>query len=270
VETSEQLKHDHPAKWGENVISAALAHLGRRGSARDTLQGVLSASELSANTEMAGFVLISIGLSYSLEGEYDLALTSLQRALSHFEHIGDITGLAVLHHQIGMIHLQKGDINSAHREFNRTSNLGTRGGNRIALGLAGLGKARAFLHSNDLKLAMKLVNQSLEHFAATDEPALLADAYTVKGMINSEIGRYEYAWSYLETSLALSKRINHTLNLGEAYFELGKLGRKMGKKTESRGAYLKAIEQYRAIGAHPLALRAEEELGRFRLQRSVT
>jgi tetratricopeptide (TPR) repeat protein len=233
----------------ENILGTNYAEQGKLKQAATLFASALKRYERSRESSQVGTVLMNLGIVHNIIGEYDSALTYYKRAQSCYEDVGDLNRLAEIHHNIGMTYLSMERYNGAIREFNAGYLLSSRMQNVSLMGLSSLGKANAYFYQGDLPMALKLVSQAIEGFAGSSDRLSLADAYKIKGMIHREMGRFESADSYLETSLRINRELRNLLNEAETYFEMAALKLKQKKKKEAMSLLVKARSGFRKVGA---------------------
>ncbi len=233
----------------ENILGTNHAEQGKIKQAVEFFERALTLFERSEQAQLAGTVLMNLGIVCNIIGDYDTALTHYKRAQSCFEGIGDVSRLAEIHHNMGMSYLAKRRHNEAIREFNASYMLSSTMQNISLMGLANLGKANAYYYWDDFPMALKLVSQAVESFTQASDRLSLADAYKVKGMIHRKMKRFESAESYLQTSLRINLELNNLLNVSETQFEIGMLAINRKKKQEAIVAFRKAKTGFRKVGA---------------------
>jgi tetratricopeptide (TPR) repeat protein len=233
----------------ENILGTNYAEQGKIKKAVEYFKRALGLFERTRQTQMAGVALMNLGITYNIIGNYDSAVVHYKRAQSYFEEVGDLNRLAELHHNVGMTYLSKRMSGEAIREFNASYALSSSLQDTSLMGLASLGKARAYYDLHDLPVALKLVSQAIEFFTKSGGRLSLADAYKVKGMIHRDMKSFDAAESYLQTSLRINTEINNQLNVAESYFEIGILETNRRKTAEAIEAFQKARAVFNKVGA---------------------
>jgi tetratricopeptide (TPR) repeat protein len=244
----------------ENILGTNHAEQGKLARATGFFEHALTLFERTRQTQMAGAVLMNLGIICNIAGKYETALAHYKRAQSCFEEVGDLNRLAELHHNMGMSYLSKHLLNEAIREFNTSHSLSSSTQNGPLMGLAGLAKANVYYQLHDLPMALKLANQSIDLFTKSNDRLSLADAYKVKGMIHREMKSFDAAASFLETSLRINIELNNHLNIAESYFEIGLLDIKRKNPKEALQAFLKARDAFRKVGALEDVKRTEDQI----------
>jgi tetratricopeptide (TPR) repeat protein len=253
----------------ENSLGTIESELGKLAQAVASFERALASFEAAGNPGLTGTALMNLGMANNIAGSYDVALTHYNRAQSYFERVGDARRLSELHHNMGMTYLHKGEYKSASREFDRSLSLGAQEHNLNLLGLASLGKANVYYHLRDLPMALKLVNKALEPFSTVGDRLSVADSYKVKGMIHRDMKKYNFAESYLQTSLRMNLELRNHLNTGETYFEIGLLEQQRGNAPQATAAFEQAHKHFTKIGARGEAGRVESALHELRSKQNA-
>ncbi len=244
----------------ENILATNYAEQGNLKLARKCYTRALSIFEESDQKEMAGTVLMNLGILLNIAGKYDEALGHYTRALSLFEQLGDVCRLAELHHNIGMTYLQWGQESAAIKEFNCSHYLASRRNLLPVMGLALFGKANAHYRIGDYPLAANFLQHAIGAFERCDDRLGLADAYKLKGMCHRDMKKYALATSYFLTSLRMNRELKNRLNEAETWFEMGLLERQRRRKEETLKAFTEALAIFKEIGAAADVKRTEQEI----------
>jgi tetratricopeptide (TPR) repeat protein len=248
----------------QNLFGTNYAEQGMLKHAETNLQKALATFERSGQRLSASSLMVNLGILFTMTANYDKALLQFQRARSNFETAGDADRLGSLHHNIGMTLLAKSAHEAALKEFDKSFALGSESHNVGLMGLANLGKANVYYQLGDLRAALKLLNEALDLFVKSNDRLSIADGYKVKGMIHREMKKYDFAESYLKTSLRINTELNNRLNIAETYFELGLLDKRRGKRDTAIASLNKARSCFKRIGVYPGAARANDEIHSLR------
>ena len=122
---------------------------------------------------------------------------------------------------------------------------------------------------HDLPMALKLVNKALEPFSTVGDRLSVADSYKIKGMIHREMKKFNFAESYLQTSLRMNLELRNHLNAGETYFEIGLLEQQRGNAPQATAAFEQAHKHFTEIGARGEADRVEVALHELRSKKNA-
>ncbi len=253
----------------ENSLGTIQAELGKLTEAITSFERALASFEAAGNAELTGTALMNLGIVNNIAGSYDVALSHYNRARPYFEKAGDARRLAELHHNMGMTYLNKKEYKNASREFDRSLSLGAKERNLNLLGLASLGKANVYYRLHDLPMALKLVNKALEPFSTVGDRLSVADSYKIKGMIHREMKKFNFAESYLQTSLRMNLELRNHLNAGETCFEIGLLEQQRGNTPQATAAFEQAHKHFTEIGARGEAGRVEVALHELRSRQNA-
>jgi tetratricopeptide (TPR) repeat protein len=255
-----ELRHHDALGRVENILGTNYAEQGKITQAAGFFARALTLFERTRQTQMAGVVLMNLGIICNIVGDFDSALTHYTRAQSCLEEVGDLNRLAELHHNMGMSYMSKHLLNEAIREFDRSHFLSVSTGNTPLMALAGLAKANVYYLLHDLPVALQLVNTSIEQFTQTHDRLSLADAYKVKGMIHREMKSLDAAESYLQTSLRINVELNNQVNIGETYFEIGILATTRKSQAAALQAFQQAKATFKKVGALENVKKAQNQI----------
>lgn len=196
-----------------------------------------------------GIIEMNIGNLRTIQSRWDEAFAHYKRALAAFEKLMDTKRLSLVRHNLGMLFKNRGELEAALTEFDRSLEYAIDANYLLAKGLAYLGKGDVYAKLEEYALAMEYCNKAMQVFYKIIDRVGLSDSYMIKGIVLRDISNYEIAETYLLTSLRISEDIESLLNFAEASYELGILYRKW-EKNELAIKYLKLSESYFAkIGA---------------------
>ncbi len=244
----------------DNILGTNHAEQGNMILARRCFQKAFTTFQDAGQKELAGIVLMNLGILLNIRGSYDEALGHYRRALSSFEELGDVHRLSQIRHNIGMTYLQRGEYQQAIKEFNLSYFLASKHSNISVMAMAILGKANASYRQSDLPLALKLVSQALALFEKCGDRLGQADGYKLKGMIHRDQKAFTLAATYFQTSLRLNRELGNKLNEAETLFELATTERRRRSKKAALSAYREALELFRHLGAAEEIKRVEHEM----------
>jgi len=245
----------------ENILGTGYAEQGLLVEATAHFSKALESAELGDQRLLSATISMNIGIVQNIIGNPDEALKHLFRALSLIEVAGDATKTAEVLHNIGMTHLAKADFEEAYLSFDKSLDYSTKLQNPGLMGLAKLGKSNVYFRSEEFRLSLELVNQALRHFEATSDVLSVADSYKVKGMILRELGEYDLARTFFESSIRINEEHGCYLNLGETFLELGLMEKNCEHDSRKAGETLhSALRYFGKVGAAAEIARTTSEL----------
>ncbi|MBX2992096.1 MAG: tetratricopeptide repeat protein [Bacteroidetes bacterium] len=233
----------------ENILGLSYALRGKIKRAKSYIKHALQSFEHFNEVVDSGIAQMNLGVVSNLLGDYDAALSSYQRARSHFEEVGDPARLALLHYRMGMTFLAKCSFGDATRQFDRTASLGKKAGSPTFQGLANLGRANILFALGDVKASLKFANHAREALSTHDHRIHAADLFLLKGKIYRSEKRFELAEWYFHTSLSINQALENQYGVAECYRQLGALYACSNKNGEARVVLEKSLRTFRTIGA---------------------
>lgn len=196
-----------------------------------------------------GIIEMNIGNLRTIQSRWDEAFAHYKRALAAFEKLMDSKRLSLVRHNLGLLFKNRGELEAALTEFDRSLEYAIDANYLLAKGLAYLGKGDVYAKLEEYSLAMEFCHKAMDVFYKIMDRVGLADTYKIKGVVLRDISNFDIAETYLLTSLRISEEIESLLNFAESSYELGILYRKWDKN-ELAMKYLKLSESlFAKIGA---------------------
>lgn len=242
-------KNDIGIGKNENTLGIFTAQQGNTKESVAHFKKAASLFEKTKQAESASTAHMNLGIVATMRGKFDEALAAFKRALTEFENAGDVPRLAELHHNVGMLFLARAEMDSALGQFDESLNYSNQIHYEDLIGMASLGKATAFARKKDFALAQLFGNKALLIFRKLSAHLSIADTYKVKGIIQRELKHYDAAELYLNTSISINQGYNSTLNLGEAYLEIGLVYTASGDKKKAKQVFQKSLKYFQQVGA---------------------
>jgi DNA-binding CsgD family transcriptional regulator len=233
---------------------SSAAELARRG---------IEAARDAGNTDAEGWLLYPLALAEAWLGREDRARTAAEGLDAWGRRRGGLPGIVRARSALGVLHLARGDADSAARELEEGARLLDEWG---------------FGHPG----ALPIVPDAVEALARTGRPAqaerflevlerqaerLEADwAWAVlersRGVLLLAGGDPDAAVAGLESAGATFDRLGHRPDAARAVLERGRAHLRAGRRSVAAGVLVDARERFAAMGAALWAARADEELER--------
>ncbi|MDX8148426.1 helix-turn-helix domain-containing protein [Lentzea sp. BCCO 10_0061] len=127
LETARRLSTEAHDQWEYAVASAHLASVlaasGDAGGARSLLTDVQTIFDEAEDLMSSGCTsTLLAGLAES-NGEYEVALRHLQKALCTFSKVADVWSQAHIHRRVGDLHADRGNLHGAHKSWSAAADL---------------------------------------------------------------------------------------------------------------------------------------------------
>ncbi len=206
---------------------------GHKTEGRGWLEKGLSGSD--ASPAVRAKALSGLGWITLFQGDYDIAITSLEESLALFEELNDKSGAAVSFTHLGYAALHRGDIGKVGSLRQKAEKLRQEleDPEATAYLLLFLGSATM---EEDLGRAAALLEEGLALYQGLGDTRCISVCTFTLGMIASERGDFERAAALLREGLPVAQ--GHGDNLGIAYYLWGLGGVAAGEEQLVRAARL--------------------------------
>ena len=210
----------------EANIAAIHRLRGERERALDLLSTALGRLPEEADQERA-LVFVERAETHWLQGSFDAAVASLERAIAHAERAGATASLAEAYKQLGTVNTLRGD---------------------IAEGL-------------------RFYEQSLRLFEQVGDPLAQSNVLNNIGIARRRQARYPEALDAYSRSLAIKERLGDPLGIGAARNNVAQVHRLLGELDQAETEYRASLEQFELIGVASGIALAHSGLGSNALDR---
>lgn len=232
-----------------NLVGIIKSEKGALQSAYKNYSDALNVFSKLKDELWIGIIEMNIGNLRTIQSRWDEAFAHYKRALAAFEKLMDSKRLSLVRHNLGLLFKNRGELEAALTEFDRSLEYAIDANYLLAKGLAYLGKGDVYAKLEEYSLAMEFCHKAMDVFYKIMDRVGLADTYKIKGVVLRDISNFDIAETYLLTSLRISEEIESLLNFAESSYELGILYRKWDKN-ELAMKYLKLSESlFAKIGA---------------------
>ena len=192
---------------------------------------------------------MNLGIVEYTQDNFEAALAYFYRALTKFEQISDFRRISEVRYNIGLLFIHRGEFDSALTELEKSINASSKAEYLPTLGISYLGRANIYTELSDYPLAVAYADKAMEISYSINDRLSIADIYKVKGMIHRKMKNKELAENYLQTSLRMNKELENQYNFAETSFQLGLLYKDWNKKSESRENLMNALKYNQKINA---------------------
>ena len=231
----------------ENLMGSLYGNKGEFEKARAHFENALKMVDASKEKSLAGMIEGNLAIVSQAQKDYNTAFAYHYRALNNFEQINDNKGIALARYNLGFLFLHKKEYDSALVEFDLSISASMKNKNLSSLNVSFLGISETYVRLKDLPLAIAFADKALEISFKINDRLTIADSYKIKGIIQRELKKNEFAENYLQTSLRINKETDNKLNYAETSYELGLLY-KDWKKEKSVQYLNEALKVNKEIG----------------------
>jgi tetratricopeptide (TPR) repeat protein len=210
---------------------------------------------------LVGKVTQNLGIIANIRGEWDEALAHYQRALEAYRSISDQRGVAIVHHNLGMIYAKRKQWQEADRQYRSCHGIAEAAGDRHLGGLAALNRAEVRLAIDDLEGARAGAEQALRIFNEIEARRDKAGAHRMLGMVFRRRGQMAMAESHLRSALEIAVSAGCPLTEADAAKELARLYQTQHRRDEALRLLERARTVYQKLEAVTDLAEVDEQIG---------
>jgi len=198
------------------------------------------------------------------ERKFTVATENARRAEALFRDLDDPVGETDAVHRLGLIELQKSNLQEARKLFDRSLVLSRKGPHRLIF-LSDYHRHVGFIDraSGDLERAILRFEKSLDYRNQAGSRDYGLFARTMLGTALIEGGRPEEAREYLEQALQIARDIRSPVGELRATYALGKMYETLGDFQEAVRRFRRAEEQAAELGVASIQKAAQDGVTRL-------
>jgi tetratricopeptide (TPR) repeat protein len=233
-------------------LSIYLAREGRLDAAERSVLQCMESGRWDEPTKFVAAANNSLGIIYSMRGQWEMAVPQLMRALAMYGQLGSRLGTASVSHNLGMVHRLRSYYEDSERCFLAASTYYATDGTVEEHVFSESERSLAILGLGDAKLAELMARRALERCRRINNVELLGEALRVVGTILREKGNIEEARKSLGEAY-ICARLNRNSQLkAEIHVESALLEYEDGRTALADTHFERANNYYRTIGAPAL------------------
>ena len=244
----------------ENILGTIKVEIGELKSAKKHFEFALSLLGSKKSDILSGMLESNIGILENIQGNYDQAYIHFQRALYKFEKDDNHQRLSEVHHNLGMVYLEKKNYKSGIKEFDRAFAHARKADVWQIMCISCINKAYIYNKLKDYSLADAFAIKATDIAKEINDRLSIADIYKIKGVIEKNKKNYTLAENYLNISLRINTELKNILNQAEALYELGLLYKKIKEIQKSRTNFKKSLELFTNLKIKNKIREVKEEL----------
>ncbi len=238
----------------------ACVGLGEFDRAIESLEASRATFEALANSQGVAFTTMEIGVAYSYQNQFELALENFHRSVVACQEISDEYGVMMGHWNLGDLFLQLGRFEEARQELEQAVELAHKKkftGNELT---AGLYLAETNIALNRLDDAQGVLDGLAALLTESQNPVYLGHAMRLRAGLAWRQGQLVEANKYFSQVFELLKGEAGQYERARAQLEFGAYLRKIGKLGSARTALLEARRDFEALNSQPGLRLAESAL----------
>jgi tetratricopeptide (TPR) repeat protein len=241
----------------ENGIGALHCERGAYVQARASYHVAL---ERTSDAALRGRILLNLGVLANIEGDLNDARGRYQKAAVEFERASDNEGLALAHHNLGMLHADCRDWVAAAESYERSLAISEKLGMRQMVANVLLNRAELLCARNLPDEARASCDRALALFGELGDQVGRAETHRWQGRALAQLGDDAGARHRLEEAVRLARQLGIPLLEAEASRDLGALHLASGDRAGARAWLERALEKFTGLGAKREAGEVRDQL----------
>ena len=241
----------------ENGIGALLCD---RGSYVQARASYLVAIERAAKPALRGRILLNLGVLANIAGDLDEARQRYAKSIGEFEQAGDEEGLALVYHNLGMVHADHEDWAAATESYDKALAISERLGMRQMVANVLLNRAEVLCARKQATEAIASSERALALYGELGDQAGRAEAHRWKGRALILLGNASGAKEFLQEAVRLAKQLGTPLLEAEASRDMGELCLTLDDHAGARTWLQRALEGFETLGARRETTAVREQL----------
>jgi tetratricopeptide (TPR) repeat protein len=230
----------------ENGVGAVQCERGLYVQARASY---LVALERAGQPALRGRVLLNLGVLANIHGDLDEARARYARSIAEFEQAKDEEGLALVYHNLGMVHADRADWVAATESYDKALTISERLGMRQMVANVLLNRSEVLCARKRGGEAVASSERALALFAELGDQAGRAEAHRWKGRALLQLADASGAREFLQEAVRLAKQLGTPLLEAEASRDLGELCLALDDHAGARTWLERALEGFETLGA---------------------
>lgn len=232
-----------------NLEGALHLDVGEMEAAQGCWSELLASATAAGDDELTSMASNNLGIVLTLQGRWDEALASYNRAATACQRMGDRLGLARAHQNLGITYRELGFLAEADAHFQSAGDHGKAVDADDVVGRAEEERAVGLLLAGDPDLAEATARRALQRFTRLGDPLGQGEARRVLGIIALARGDVVTARRELEAALETARETGAALLEAEVLEALAAVELEDGDDAAAAFLQGKAATSFEAMGA---------------------
>lgn len=232
-----------------NLVGMIAFETGSMAEAEARFTELLDRAAGAAEDEFAARASNNLGIVANLRHQYELALTSYQRALAAYHRLGYTRGLAQTSYNLGISYRDLGFADEADKHYSQAMQHATAAASEDVLALAETERALLRARAGDGELAESIGGRALRRLEEMGDPLGAANATRVLALAAHARGAIDLAMQRLDHALATTQTHQDLLLQAEIQRDRATMLLELGDSAEARVALASAITSFEQLGA---------------------
>ncbi len=184
---------------------------------------------------------MALGAYYVQKGKIKEGIVNLTKAKEHFETSGNLTQTSEVLMELGNSHFVSGNYEQAIKSYLKSMKIGARSPDKTLVYAAKIGLGQAYCAIGDTSVGVFTILQYKDEVVNAKKYESAANAYATLGMIEMDRGNMELSQEYYQKSIGFSKKTSSKLMIANAYTNQAILYYNMEKMDSSLLYFEKAL-----------------------------
>ena len=243
-----------------NLRGVVLFGLGRLAEAERAWRRLMSASAGAEDENFAARSNNNLGVICTLLGDRVGALASYGRAITAYQRLGYLRGLAQAHQNKAITYREMDRWREAEHHFQRAMDYAAADGSEDEMARVKQERALLLCYAGERRLAEVTARRALTRWEELGDPAGIGDTLRVIGTVALADGRWGVADEAATHALRIAETTRNALLEGEIHELLGALEGAREGPPASEPHYARADELFAAMGAERWGAQLRERL----------
>lgn len=170
--------------------------------------------------QLAALALNKLGLSLDFSKEWDRASASYEKALRFSQKIEDLSLVAEIYHNMGIVHRRRQEWQKAIKMLQKSLEVRRNIGDLYGLSQCYNNIGRVYRNTEEWAKALEFFEASLAIRRELDDLGGIAQCYNNIGVVLNQMGEYDKALDILRRSYEIRERIGHVMGLNYTRYNL--------------------------------------------------
>lgn len=206
-------------------------------------------SDLAGDLLNTGHIDLNLGTLATIRGDRNRALEHYQSALSCYERVGHERGIAGVLNNLGMLHIDLLDLESAESALDQALQICVATGDVVTESIVQTNRTELFIVRGELDRARSSCDDAFEIASRVGDHRTKADALKFYGVIYREVKRPHLAEIHLRQAIAVASKYSNPLTEAESQRELALVLRAQDRNREALSALNRAHVLFDALRA---------------------
>ena len=245
-----------------NCLAVVEQFIGNIAGAEQHYRAAAEIAEQAGDRKLAGLVQQNLGALATVRGEYDVALDYNQSALAAFRALGDEMAAARVLNNMGMLHVDLGQLGHAELSYRGAFTLAERNGDAGLRVKIQINRAELALARQDTDAAHEFCDEAFREYTRLGSESGLSETYKVYGTLYRESGNLQLATTHFTLALKLAQTCGDRVLEAECERETALLHMQEGRHRDALAALNRAHRLFQQLRANREVADIERKLER--------